>query len=538
MERNIAGRIAVAIVLATLLLASSSEPWNSSPERESTIPDNLILQESGVVQIDSVGSHGAIVYAGEGGVIHAPALDHSGRDVLNWTVTEDRITVLSGIPGRSIILWGDSSGKVGTLDPVTNEQKAVQAHHGSITAIEPLPRTDTEGEDLKGDSKGINQSTGENDLDGEGQIPTPNFEFAVASEDSTITIMESTNLTKVRTLTDNGAPIFDLTLSQDGRYLAAGGLGREVLVYDTDSWSVHQRKPVSSGSWVTALTWRPSEPDQTGSGEEEQNETLGIALSSRRIEWFQLDSSDHSSTTNLSSWANDLWWLEDENVLIAAGMDGNLTIINSEDPEKRKVIEGEHPVMSICKGSGDYDLAAADTNGTLRFLMIEDAVPVESEKPIQPEPVPDDPIQDADYEDSGMDGELLLGLIILIPIVIIIVIVSYVGWVKEMPKYQIPVARAVSPPPKRAPVTVKGSTDRKKKEESKVINIFIKDSVINRSNLLLDEEMEEDAKKGEGNRNEAEEFENMRSIDHQDDEAGSELHTYQNAEGEDDGYHV
>ena len=518
--------LALALVLVLILTNTGHQPSSNDDDGEDySVPATHSLDQKGMVPITYHPDDGAIAYAGIGedsvddsedgdvsvpGVIHLIMPDQPGNEPVNWTVTTDggHVRALEWIPGTRSILWGDESGNVGILDTETGESTSRSIHHGPITSI-VIPRIDTTPQES---NDPLSPPT-HNPTNSESEsISNQNNRYcgisAVGSEDSTISIISLGNLSQQELLTDVGAPITSLDFSSNGSYLAAGGLGRDIIVYSTHDWKIIQRIPIPAQNWITAMSFTDADPSPAF-----RLDLLCIGYSSGTLTWYSIGAPESIMTTNLTAWANTLLFLEEESMMIAGGMDGNVTLISIDDlwePSEdrqgnaegvRSVIELEHPVASLGLSSFGYDFSTCDTNGTLSYWTVEDALPVEESS--DPEPY----VANGEYT-TDSTGAFLAWIILVITLGSLVGTVTFIMSNNTGPKEfiprgqrQIPLARLIDSPSipisngrqKASEPERSASHDPGKKQESKVINIFIKDSVINRSNLMLDEEFDEDA---------------------------------------------
>ena len=310
---------------------------------------------------------------------------------------------------------------------------------------------------------------------------------AVGSGDSSVSILRVDDLSMVEPPMDVGMHVTSLAFSPNGSLLAIGGLGKETLVLETSGWDVLERIPTPLAAWVTSLTFTGSSVPGI-----EGKDVLAIGYSSGRVQWYTLQPTAKIGTTNLSAWANDMLVQETEEFLITGGMDGNITIIPFSNMTERRIITNDHPVLSLDRAVPGYDIASMDSNGTLHFWTFEEAVRIEEPKIMEPEP-------DTELEpDVGIDGGerelsdgLKIGLMLITTILLIVALVSYLVGNGDPHLTSIPVARLIEDTSRTSLQEGKEMKQRKaegQEKETKVINIFIKDSVINRSNLSLDGE--------------------------------------------------
>ena len=531
MELQEKKRVFATVVFGILLVGMVV--WPDHDDRESIQPIQT-LEEEGMVVLASTGPDGSVAYGGENGKIYMQNVEQSTSEPTNWTVSEHRITALEWIPGTDWLLWGDTSGLVGTFDPDSTWIRSEQLHHGAVNAmvflgsgvgIEFPDHPDTPASsDPTGSQEGSMQGT-----------------FAIGSDDASVSIIaigQGMEIDQIESLNDAGYPIRDLALSPDGQMLAIGGLGQEVIVYETMNWTIEQMIPTPAGSWVTALAWySKSEPVK---GSDTPTDLIGIALSSRKMEWYNATDWEWNATTNLSSWATDTLSVMENGVLVLGGMDGNLTILNTDKLNETLTIPGEEPIVSLGEGSGSYEIAAADSNGTLRFRHLGEAV--ETVPPIvEPEVNEEEAVDESVHvrDRSEIDWmEVLYGILIFMPIVLSLFVVSVLASRHEQSPSRIPVARAVRSEwnselgEKGVGNRIRNGTENRMGNGagngignetgngvgngmrigknglftdsvdpapengengtggSKVVNIYIRDSVINRSNLLMEEDRE------------------------------------------------
>jgi len=481
----------VLIIVIVLLAADNRSREPSEPKLE--IPRSLTVADEGVLKAAYLDRSGEFaLLTGDGKIrIIDPASSPDIIRILN--VSEYRVTEIVQIPDSKMIIWGDSAGCVGTVDVNTGIINSEEIHHGAITSIRlspaSLPHPST-------------------DKDEKAELVA-----AVGSEDSTISILRVNDLARIKELTDPGAPVFDLAFSSDGSLLAAGGLGTETMIYNSSDWSVEDRIPTPTASWVTALTFVGPDPSLN-----ESNDILVIAYSSGRVEWHTIQPIGLLHITNLSAWANDLLVLDEGSTLILGGMDGNITLISiegiaekvreydekgdtegpgSQDTDQSpnsshpsystvkngergrgdiSVIENDHPVFSISSSGHYYDFASTDANGTLCFWNIEDAQPIV----LAPEPGPGSGTTDYD---GGSTDALVTALILVSVMGVLVALVTYAVSKDPVAVRTIPTAKLIAPPPRKT-VPKKDQNE----SSSKVINIFIRDSVINRSNFSIEDE--------------------------------------------------
>ena len=403
-------------------------------------------------------------------------------------------------------MWGDSSGFVGTLDIGSDTIRSQKVHHGPISALDiatlpsppalstsPFPPTPPtppgSGGIPNGNSMHIpNEKSGDKDM--------MSSIAAVGSGDSSVSILRVDDLSMLEPPMDVGMHVTSLAFSPNGSLLAIGGLGKETLILETSGWNVLERIPTPFAAWVTSLTFiRSSVPGIEG------KDVLAIGYSPGRVQWYALQPTAKIGTTNLSAWANDMLGKETGEFLITGGMDGNITIIPFSNMTERRIITNDHPILSLDRAVPGYDIASSDSNGILHFWTFEEAVRIEEPKIVEPEP-------DTGLEpDVGIDGEerelsdgLKIGLMLISTILLIVALVSYLVGKGDPHLTSIPVARLIGDPSRKptgdVPVQMEnmgegkelGTGKERQVKETKVINIFIRDSVINRSNLTLDGE--------------------------------------------------
>jgi len=257
-----------------------------------------------------------VVASGSGNVTILPLASTGGKETCVLELSDHSLTTLAAIPGTSLVAWGDSGGKVGTLNITSREKSHINVHDARVSSL---------------------------DVSRDGMM------IVAGSEDSTVSVMYASNLSHRLSLTGMGSMVTDIAFSQDGTLLAVGGLSKEVHLYNTTSWE-RERSIETTGSWTTALEFA-----ETGSGS-----FLVAGDSSGTLLFYNLTASKTDLAITLDSWSNELLYLSSAGLLVAGQQDGTISFIRMSDWQGDVVFQ--ELSQSFDTGAAIYSLTSVDNS--------------------------------------------------------------------------------------------------------------------------------------------------------------------------------
>ncbi len=389
-----------------------------------------------------LGNTGVIAYiSGNGAIrfIDGPAkLVSVAGPVSNWkdwnvTISENALVTIMNIPGSDRIVWGDSKGIVGIYDWTSNTSITANPHHAKITSLCMFP-----------DRRYV----------------------ATGSIDSTVAILKTSDLTIMEELTGSDCMIMDVVFSDDGQYLAAGGLGDEITIYQTDNWSIHSRIPIPEGKWMTSMEFITVGFQQ-----------ILVFSDSTGVLTFHIPGVDGAiNFHNLTSWANDLHQLENNSNafdvdffadsddtkddsgdnpdvdtdftkgidfdgnkysrLVCAGQDGNITIlvfdysVDGLEIKKQFLFSIDTPVYTLTPVGSEICFISGDGGGRL-ILWSESNISDEAGE------FPDSPMLGDQTGNREIPFELILFFTVIAPVLILAMYLNHIAG-RSLNKISVP----------------------------------------------------------------------------------------------------
>jgi basic membrane protein A and related proteins len=186
--------------------------------------------------------------------------------------------------------------------------------------------------------------------------------LATASLDGTVKLWEADSGRLFRTLTLSGSPVYDLSISSDGQWLAAGSLARAKL------WEISSGENIASMEGRAVITALEISPD---GGSMAMATNLGFVNLYDLEMWIQTGDGGENPLANIHGHTGmvlDLAFSPDGEYLATAGADGLVRVWEMPRGEEALVLQGHHrEVMGVAYSPDGKYIGTSSLDGTLRI---------------------------------------------------------------------------------------------------------------------------------------------------------------------------